>query len=147
MPHSVEYGPLPTDLSPQRPPKNCCCCMGQKSYLLTAFILTVIEAVFGAGGVGYLWWYRTIVDDIEDAVVTDQLNEDNPAIRKGFDMAQDWITALAVVYTIFLVFYVIMAILIYKYYDSVPEDPPQQPLRVIQPVTRVDAYPQPGTRF
>ena len=119
--------------------------MGKKSYLLTAFILTIIEAVFGAGGAAYLWWYRQMVDDIEDAVVTDEVHAEVPELRKGFGIAQDVMTGMAVVYTIFVLLYIIMAILIYKYNDSVPEDPPQQPLRVIQPVTSV--YPQPGSKF
>ena len=120
--------------------------MGQKSYLLTAFILTIIEAIFGAGAVAYLWWARTFVDDIEDAVFTHEWNYNNGTmglgswnnnVRKGFAFTQDWLTVMAVVYTIFVVFYLIMVVLIYKYYDNVPDTPPQQPLRVIQPVTRI----------
>ena len=121
--------------------------MGQKSYLLTAFILTIIETIFAAGAVAYLWWATTLVDKVED-VYNDTLNQtsiyygpeqwDNDVGKGFFDFAKDWITAWAVVYTIFVVFYIIMIVLTYKYYDNVPDTPPQQPLRVIQPVTRIE---------
>ena len=58
-----------------------------------------------------------------------------------FNLGGDIITGLAVVYTIFVAFYILMVVLTGKLWASTPQVPPQQPLRVIQPVTaRVNAY-------
>ena len=129
---------------------------GKRTYLLVAGILTIIEAAFTAIGVIILWAVAVPaldrLDSVEDTYAQNSFEvckaaglQNCRSYSTGF--AKDFYVAMAVTFTIILVLLIIMAILIYKYYDSVPEDPPQQPLRVIQPVTRVDAYPQPGTRF
>ena len=66
---------------------------------------------------------------------------DKETVNGFFDLGGDVLTGLAVVYTLFVAFYILMVVLTGRYWASVPHAPPQQPLRVIQPVTaRVNAY-------
>ena len=116
---------------------------------MVAFVMTIIEAVFGAIGAAYLWFVTTRWDEVETEVMS-ELPTEEPEFQKaaewGVNFARDWIIAMAVTFTIFVVLYIIMAVLIYKYYASVPRPPPQQPLRVIQPATiaKPPAYGLPG---
>ena len=87
------------------------------------------------------------MDAVKDAYAPTESPEFEEVYDWGTGFAKDFYVAMAVTFTIILVLLIIMAILIYKYYDSVPRPPPQQPLRVIQPVTGVNTYPQPGSRF
>ena len=116
---------------------------------MVAFILTIIEAVFGAIGAAYLWYATTLWDEVETGVMSG-FPTGEPELQKatelGVNFARDWIIGMAVTFTIFVVLYIIMAVLIYKYYASVPRPPPQQPLRVIQPaaIAKPPAY---GSRY
>ena len=65
----------------------------------------------------------------------DYLGQAYTSTMKRWNWWYDLYIAMAVTFTISLVLLIVMAILIYLYYDSVPRPPPLQPLRVIQPVT------------
>ena len=65
---------------------------------------------------------------------------DKETVNGFFNLGGDIITGLAVVYTIFVVFYILMVVLTGKLWASTPQAPPQQPLRQIHPVARVNVY-------
>ena len=67
---------------------------------------------------------------------------DKETVNGFFNLGGDIVTGLAVVYTIFVAFYILMVVLTGRLWASTPQAPPQQPLRAIQPmpVARVNAY-------
>ena len=107
---------------------------------MVAMILTIIEAAFGLIGVIIIWAVGIpAFDRAQEAI-----NEfDTYTYNEGLGSAKDFYLALAVTFSVILVLLIIMAVLIYKYRDSV--SPPPQPLRVIQPAR--GGFPNPGYRF
>ena len=44
--------------------------MGAKSYLLTAFVLTIIETILGAAAMAWMWMARAGVDSAQGGILT-----------------------------------------------------------------------------
>ena len=107
---------------------------------MVAMILTIIEAVFALIGVIIIWAVGIPAFDRAQEAIN---KFDTYTYDEGLGSAKDFYIALAVTFTIILVLLIIMAVLIYKYRDSVPPTP--QPLRVIQPAT--GGFPNPGYRY
>ena len=42
--------------------------MGAKSYLLTAFVLTIIETILGAGAMAWMWTLRAGVESAQGGI-------------------------------------------------------------------------------